>query len=144
MCGALRAALSFAQHLIQSPRPGSLATGSEDQRPDQVHPELGACVRLGVMLRCVVGVIFGVGGVTSGSVSMMPGRLVVTVLMMLRSFGVILGRLFMVFSGLLVVVRSLVVRHVNLHFSSRWWTSHRRLLERGRFRLTHSLPGESS
>jgi hypothetical protein len=69
------------------------------------------------MLRCFVGVIFGMSGMTSGSVSMMRGGFVVIILMMLCSFGVMLGRLFVVFSGLLVVGRPLMVRHFNLHFS---------------------------
>jgi hypothetical protein len=85
-------------------------------------------VCFGVKLRCFVGVIFGMSGMTSGSVSMMRGGFVLIILVMLCSFGVMLGRLVVVFSGLLVVVRSLMVRHFNLHFSSRWWTRQRRLL----------------
>ncbi len=84
-------------------------------------------MRLGVKFRCFVGVIFGMNGMTGGSVSMMRGRFVVVILMVLCSFGVMLGRMFVVLSGLLVVGRSLVVRHFNLHFSSRWWTCQRRL-----------------
>lgn len=77
-------------------------------------------MRLGVKLRRFVSVIFGVSRMTSSSVSMMRGGFVFSILMMLRSFGMMLGRVFVVFSGLLVVVRSLMMRHFNLHVSSRW------------------------
>jgi hypothetical protein len=86
------------------------------------------------MLRCMVGMILGMSGMTSRRVSMMPGGFVVTILVMLCSLGVVLGCLFVVFGGFLVVVRSLMVRHVNLHVPSCWWTCHRRLLmERARW-----------
>src|ERR1700752_2971715 len=118
---------------IQNARPGGLAAGNEDQRPDEDQPELNAGVGLGVMLRRMVGMILGMSGVASSNVSMMPGGFVVTTLVMLCSLGVMLGCLFVVFGGFLVVVRSLMVRHVNLHFPSCWWTCHRRLLmERAR------------
>lgn len=99
-----------------SARPGKPAAGHDDQRPDQDHPELDAGVRLGVKLRGFIGVIFGVSGMPGGSVSMMRGSFVFIILMMLCSFGVMLGRVFVVFSGLLVVGRSLMFRHCNLHF----------------------------
>jgi hypothetical protein len=104
-------------HLIRSARGRSPAAGHEYQRPDRDHPELDLGVRLGVMLRCFVGVIFGMSGMTSSSVSVMRGGFVIIILMMLRSFGVMLGRLFVVLSSLLVVGRSFMVRHFNLHFS---------------------------
>jgi len=64
-------------------------------------------VGLGVMLRRMVGMILGMSGVASSNVSMMPGGFVVTTLVMLCSLGVMLGCLFVVFGGFLVVVRSL-------------------------------------
>lgn len=64
----------------------------------------------------MVGVISGMSGMTSSSVSMMCGGFVGVILVMLCSFGVMLGRLFVVFSGLPVVGRSLMIRHFNLHF----------------------------
>lgn len=73
-------------------------------------------MRLGVVLRCFIGVMFSMSGMTSGSVSMMRGGFVVIILMVLCSFDVMLGRMFVVLGSLLVVLRSLMIRHFSLHF----------------------------
>jgi hypothetical protein len=76
------------------------------------------------MLRCMVGMILRMCGMPSSSVSMMPGGFVVTILVMLCGLAVMLGCLFVVFGGFLVVVRSLMVRHFA------WWAAIR---QKGQF-----------
>jgi hypothetical protein len=105
-----------------------LAAGHEYQRPARDHPQLDLGVRLGVVLRCCVGVMFGMRSMTSGSVSMMRGGFMVIILMMLCSFGVMLGRVFVVLGGLLVVRCSLMILHFNLHFFESLVDRQRRLV----------------
>jgi hypothetical protein len=69
-----------------------------------------------VVLRWFVGVMLGMSGMTSSSVSMMRGGFVGIILMMLCSFGVMLGRVFAVLGGVLMLVRSLMIRNFSIHF----------------------------
>lgn len=75
---------------------------------------------LGVLLRRVFVVLVGVQGMPVRDAGMMRGLFVVARLVMLRRFAMVLGRMFVMVRGMLVMLVNLVIVHCRL---PDWWFS---------------------
>jgi hypothetical protein len=73
-----------------------------------------AAVRVGMMLRRFAGMVCGMKPVSVGDVRMMRRLLMIALLVMVRGFAVVGGRVFVVFSRFSVMFRSLVLHRIVL------------------------------
>jgi hypothetical protein len=73
-------------------------------------PHLLSCgMRIGVMLAGLFRMSHGVSGVTVGDMRVVSGLLVVAVFMVTGGFPMVLGRVLVMFGGLVVVMSALVL-----------------------------------